>query len=209
MKFREKLTEIMQKRGITAQDISKQSNISVQKVRSFQNGTNSPTDYQVNILSKIFGMDFELLVNPSEKSVVPIRTLGISISSIGEVNKIDQLNKPGDKVKSTKIKNSITRYHKIPKPGNFICGHCRQERPNSDYAHPEDDEIKLMFGGKGTGEKTPDEIVALTCFECKPILDVKPDKEASRLVKLEHSMIWAKAIIFSQAMRIAELENKK
>ena len=65
-----------------------------------------------------------------------------------------------------------------------------------------------MFGGKGVGEKTPDEIVALICFDCKNIFDIKPDKNASRLVKLEHAILWSKAVIFTQGMRIAELENK-
>ena len=110
--------------------------------------------------------------------------------------------------KKSKIKNSLTRYHKIPKPGYFICSHCKQERPDCDYAHPEDYYIKFMFGGKGIGVKTPDEIVALVCFDCKKILDTKPGKNATRMHKLMHSMIWAEAIVFTQAMRIAELEKK-
>lgn len=208
MKFPNKLTDIMRQRKITAQDIAKQSygNISVSNIRSFQNGTDLPKSNQVRLLNHIFGIDFDLILNPVPQRIKPTSKLGISISEFGKVEKIC---KPGDKVKSSKIKNSITRYHKIPKPGYFICGHCRNEKPNSDYAHPEDDEIKFMFGGKGVGVKTPDEIVSLICFDCKKILDVKPAKNASRLIKLEHAMLWAKAIIFTQAMRIAELESKK
>ncbi len=208
MKFPDELTKIMQKRGITAQGISEQSKraINIADVRRFQNGTTLPTRYQITHLTHIFGIDFELLINPPQKRIRPTSQLGISISEFG---KVEEIRKPGKPVKSSKIKNSITRYHKIPKPGYFICSHCRTERFDCDYAHPEDDIIKFMFGGKGTGFKTPDEIVALICFDCKKILDVKPDKNASRLIKLEYAMIWSKAIIFTQAMRIAELENKK
>jgi transcriptional regulator with XRE-family HTH domain len=208
MKFPQELTKIMQKRGITAQDISQLTNrnISVADIRRYQNGFSEPKAYQIRLLNKILGIDFELILNPSPKEIVPIRQLGISISESGEVKAI---KKPGEKIKTAKIKNSITRIHKIPKPGELICGNCFQISEDGRYCHPEDSEIKMMLGGPGTGEKSPDEMVAMLCEKCRIILDKKPNNNASRLVKLEHSMLWSKAIIFSQAMRIAELENKK
>ena len=123
MSFPNKLTEIMQKRGITAQEIAKQSygNISVSNIRSFQKGTALPKPNQIRLLNHIFGVDFDLILNPSPKRIRPTSQLGISISEFGEVKAI---GKPGKPVKSSKIKNSITRIHKIPKTDQLICGHC-------------------------------------------------------------------------------------
>ena len=206
MKFPDKLTEIMRTRGITAQDIAKQSQrrITVSDVRSFQRGS-CPTTYQSMLLSKVFGMDFELLISPPDKTLVPTRQLGISVSEFG---KVEAIGKPGAVIKSSKIKNSITRIHDIPKPGELLCSHCFQIDSTCRYNHPEDDIIKFMFGGPGIGGKNPSEIVALHCSKCTVIFDKKPDKNASRLIKQDHALLWSRSIIFTQAMRIAELENK-
>jgi hypothetical protein len=207
MKFPEKLTDIMRVKNITAQDISKLSfrKLSRDLVVSFKKGDAIPTPYQLKLLSKILGIDMELFLNDTPDHQLPVRQLGIQITEFGKVSKI---NKPGKKIKSGKIKNSITRHHKIPKPGELLCSHCFQIDERCRYSHPEDEEIKLMFGNPGTGGKSPDEIVALLCLKCTAILDAKPPKNASRLIKDEHTILWAKAIIFTQAMRIAELENK-
>lgn len=208
MPFPEKLTEIMLEHKLTSKELSEatRKELSTSLINSFRRGLSTPTPRQISVLNMILGIDMELFLNDTPKHQVPTRKLGIQITEFGKISKID---KPGKPVKSSKIKNSITRIHKIPKPGYFICSHCRQERIDCDYAHPEDDEIKLMFGNPGTAGKSPDEIVALICFDCKKIFDTKPNKNASRLIKLEHAMLWSKAIIFSQAMRIAALENKK
>lgn len=112
-----------------------------------------------------------------------------------------KFGKPGPKIRSSKIKNSAKRLHKIARPDILICQNCSTESDTCCYCHPEDEEIKFLFGGKGIGEKTVDELVALLCSKCKAILDKKPDKNASRIIKLEHSIIWAKAILRTVAMR--------
>lgn len=210
MSFSKELTKIMQIRNITAQDISEKTGrkISVVDVRRFQKDGGCPTTYQTMLLNNIFGIDFELIISPS----VPGKRRPLQPERLkSDFKKVTSINKPGVKVKSSKIKNSITRLHNIPKPDQdkMICGHCYQLSETCRYNHPEDSEIKLIFGGPGYGEKSPDEMVALICDKCTPILDKKPIKNASRLVKLEHAILWGKAIIFSQAMRIAELENKR
>jgi hypothetical protein len=210
MTFSDKLTEIMQRKGITAQDISKGTfrQFSVNDIRNYQSGKDVPEPWKVKYLSEFLNIDVEKMIMNSvpDSRPKPISPIGIEITSLGEVNKI---SKPGKQVKPAKIHNSIIRIHKIPKPGSFICSHCRVERPDCDYAHPEDEYIKFMFGGKGIGFKTPDEIVALLCFNCKKTLDMKPNKESNIEAKLEHAILWSRCIIFTQAMRIAELERKR
>ncbi len=206
MNFPDKLTEIMRTRGIYAQDIAKQSrgNITISDVRRFQKGA-CPTSYQVMFLNNIFGIDFELIISPPDKPQEPVRQLGISISEFG---KVEEIGKPGAVIKSSKIKNSITRIHKIPIDG-LICSNCDNEDESCVPCHPEDSIVKMRFGGRGISEKLPDEMVAMLCLSCRSIMDVKPDKDDQKIVHLYHTIQWQNAIIVTQARRIAMLENKK
>ncbi len=207
MPFSEKLTILMQKRGITAQQISKESNsvVKVSDIRRFQNESGCPTSYQMTWLSKILGIDMELFLYKTPERISPKSQLGISISDFVQTKAI---KKPGVKVKTSKIKNSITRVHKIPRPDVLVCSNCDDEDESCNYAHPEDLTFKFLFGGHCTGEKTPDEIVSLLCYECRSSMDMKPNKDHYTF-NLEHSLRWGKAIVKTMAIRLALAENKK
>ena len=64
--------------------------------------------------------------------------------------------KPGRKSKTAKIKNRYFRLHDIYKPDELICSNCNTLDLSCVPCHPEDTEIKYLFGGRGTGEKVND-----------------------------------------------------
>ena len=188
-------------------EISPKINSKLHKVRDWFFDEGCPDSYEMTILEKVLGLEkgtienFHLFNNP-------INT--IEIHGNYDKPKSVKQEKPGNKKKETKIKNSI-RIHDIKKPGELICSYCDTLDESCIYCHPEDNEIKFIFGGHGTGEKVTDEIVALLCLKCRTELDDKPEKYSieavDRIANLEHSIKWAKAIIKTQAFRIAELEN--
>lgn len=153
-----------------------------------------PSSYEVVQLSKVLNTsvdEMEDLISGKELNLEPVNSH--PIADLKEAN--DQIEKPGAKEKSAKIKNSAVRLHDIKKPDVLICHNCDEESEDCCFCHPEDDEIKFLFGLPGTGGKSPDELAVLLCMKCRTIMDKKPNTEAPRVEKLEHSMLWAKAII--------------
>lgn len=177
MSFSEKLTEIMQIRNITAQDISKASykNISVSNVRSFQNGTNLPNSNQVRHLNKIFGLDFELFLNESKPVLEPVK----SSNTKTEFAMSDKKEKPGNKKVATKIKNkSKVRLHDIKKPEKKHCRRCNIETGTERFAHYEG--YRKPEFGKGIGIKCNDNMTAWLCQRCTDTMDKKPNMDHAK-----------------------------
>ena len=153
-----------------------------------------PSSYEVIQLSKALGIDpdeMEDVIAGKESNLEPVNIH--PVADLKEAN--DKAEKPGVKAKSAKIKNSTVRLHDIKKPDVLICHNCDEESDDCCFCHPEDDEIKFLFGLPGTGGKSPDELAVLLCLKCRTIMDKKPNIEAPRVEKLEHSILWAKAII--------------
>ena len=185
MPFPEELTTIMQKRNITAQDIAKNSrgSITVSDIRRFQKGA-CPTSYQVMFLNNIFGIDFELIISPPDKSLVPARQLGISVSEFG---KVEAIGKPGKTIKPKEV-------NILKPPKNKECRWCDIETGTECYRHAEDEMIKYLSGGGCMGMKIPDQFTVWGCQKCDDKYSIKPNR-SKYILTLEHSLKWAIGII--------------
>lgn len=170
MSFPSKLTEIMQKRNITAQDIAKQSygNISVSNIRSFQKGTALPKPNQIRLLNHIFGVDFELILNPSPQRIKPTSQLGIQITEFGKVSKIEKPGEPKKKKDNIPI---------IPVNGQCTFHGCNESATeNCHYTGWE----QTTFG-KGMSEKCSNLFVADLCHEHHIYFDQPKERKSERM----------------------------
>jgi hypothetical protein len=110
--------------------------------------------------------------------------------------------KPGPPKKHSKIHNR-TRRHDVPRPtieDTCAVDGC-EDSTTLRWCHCEDDTIKFMDGGKGTGQKINDNLTALLCAKHDAEYSRKPSKNATRIEKDMHTLRWALAIIRSQLLR--------
>ncbi len=171
MSFSEELTKIMQKRNITAQDISKQSygQISISNIRSFQNGSSLPKPNQVRLLNHIFGIDFELFLDGKpESNLVPVK-VGTSISEFGKVEKI---SKPGDKPKTKKDDIPI-----ISVDGQCTFPGCN--KPATENCHYTGYDQSLF--GKSLSQKCSNLFVADLCQDHHIYFDQPKERKSERM----------------------------
>lgn len=193
MNFPDWLQDQILRSGHTRKEIAKIAGLPKNQVDMICNGI-EPTPYHMHKLSRALNIDVQEMidiVDGKESNLEPVNVH--PVADLKESS--DQIEKPGAKAKSTKIKNSAVRLHDIKKPDVLICHNCDEESDDCCFCHPEDDEIKFLFGLPGTGGKSPDELAVLLCLKCRTIMDKKPNIEAPRVEKLEHSMLWAKAVI--------------
>ena len=194
MNFPDWLQDQILRSGNTRREIAKLANIPKNEMDGICNGE-PPKRHRLNALAFALNLNVyeieDALEEKEESNLEPINSH--PVADLKDAN--NQIEKPGEKVKSSKIKNSVTRLHDIKKPDVLICHSCNEESEDCCFCHPEDDEIKFLFGLPGTGGKSPDELAVLLCMKCRTIMDKKPNIEAPRVEKLEHSILWAKAII--------------
>ena len=102
--------------------------------------------------------------------------------------------KPGKtkKKKQTYLKSSSRG---LKRPDEMICQWCGIESPTCCFRHAEDDIIKFLDGGGIAGGRINDNLTVFGCYDCDQKYSKKPDRDASEIVKLRHSIAWAVGII--------------
>lgn len=193
MNFSDWLQDQILRSGNTRKEVARLAGMPKNQMDNICRGE-LPSNYQINGIARALNIYEDEVVDALEEKESTLEPVNSHpVADLKEVN--EQTEKPGAKAKSSKIKNSAVRLHDIKKPDVLICHNCDEESDDCCFCHPEDDEIKILFGLPGTGGKSPDELAVLLCLKCRTIMDKKPNIEAPRVEKLEHSMLWAKAVI--------------
>ena len=109
---------------------------------------------------------------------------------------IKPIPKPGNKKKSSKIKNkSRVRLHDLEKPEKTHCRFCGLDDDGTCYYHHTEDPFLKMKYGSGVGRKVDDNLTVWAHHVCGTEMSKKPDPDDSNEQKLLWMNGWYRGII--------------
>jgi len=194
MSFSDWLQDQILRSGHDRREIAKIANIPKNQMNDICNGGELKRGH-------IRGLAYALNLNVYEVEDAIDGVNGIFAGPIGscqvaDLTKVnDQIEKPGEKVKSSKIKNSFTRLHDIKKPDDKTCWICNTPDDGTCYFHHMEVPYYKIKYGSGTGQKVIDKLTVWAHHTCGTELSIQPLKSDPEITHLRYEVQWSRLII--------------
>ena len=185
--------------GYTRKEVAKLAGIPKNQLDSICNGI-CPSSYQSSKLSKALNISFDemegMISGDTKSSIAPIDNRFVQSSCSPEAKE-----KPGEKKKESKIKNSAPRLHDINPPKEKHCWVCNLPDDKTCYFHHCEVPYYKIKYGSGMARKLDDRLVIWAHHKCGTELSIHPDKDAPEIEHSRYEVVWSRLLIENKILQ--------
>ena len=194
MTFTDWILDQILRSGFSRKEIAKRANIPKGKFDSICKGE-FPQKHLINDIAYALSLEtyevIDAMEGREESTFEPVKDhFGTS-----QDNSVEKIEKPGEKQKTSKIKNSSSRVHDIKKPDDKECWICNQPDDGTCYFHHMEVPYYKIKYGSGTSVKVIDKLTVWGHHSCGTELSIQPLKSDPEINHLRYEVQWSRLII--------------